>query len=153
MTQRDIINLYSRPQQGGELPYFTGRQYGGNWKQILGRFALFLGRKFGLPVAKTVGSAALKAANEAIFNKRPVKEAIKENMLNTLPQIKSQAIDTMKEIVEQNQGGGGRLRKRLNQAGNGIPAIKKFKALKMPSFSKRKLKTINKRRKVSILDE
>ena len=84
MSQRDIINLYSRPQQGGDLPYFIGRQYGGNWKQTIGRFALFLGRKFGMPMAKTVGSAALKAANEAIFKKRPVKEAIKENMLSSL---------------------------------------------------------------------
>ena len=155
MSQCDIINLYSRPQQGGDLPYFTGRQYEGNWKQTLGRFALLFGRKFALPTAKTVGSAALKAVNDAIFNKKPIKEAMKENMLSTLPQIKSQAIDTMKEIVEQNQGGGGRFRRwhikrkgskqrRLNQAGNGIPTIQKFKALKMPIFSKHKLKTINK---------
>ena len=115
MTQRDIVHLYSRPQMGGELPYFVGRQYGGNWKQTLGRFALSLGRRFGIPLAKTLGSAALKTTSDVLWNKQLIKEALQQNMAGTLTDIKKHAADTIKETIVdplQNQGGGGRRRKR-----------------------------------------
>ena len=166
MSQRDIINLYSRPQHGGDLPYFVGRQYGGNWKQTLGRFALSLGRRFGVPLAKTLGSAALKTTSDVLFNKQPIKEAIKQNMAGTVSDIKKHAADTIKETIVdplQNQGGGGRKRrrrikhkgrkrKRLNQFGGGGPGSFPFKALNSRG-RKRKHTTINKFNKVTIFDE
>ena len=32
----EIAEIYSSPQNGGELPYFIGKQYGSGWLKTLG---------------------------------------------------------------------------------------------------------------------
>ena len=34
-----LADFYSKPQLGGDLPYFVGKQYGGGWLKTIGRFA------------------------------------------------------------------------------------------------------------------
>jgi hypothetical protein len=113
MIDRDIVRLYSGPQQGGDLPYFRGKQYGGNWKATLGRYAIPLMKKFGLPVAKFAGQAILRAGeNVMTSNKKPI-EALKEAAREILPKVKSNAKGAFREAVSiMDQGGGSRGMKR-----------------------------------------
>ena len=79
----EIVKIYSNSQQGGELPYFIGKQYGSGWLQSLGRFAF--------PILKNVGSSLLKFGSDVLLNNQEVGPALKANALiaakNILPTI------------------------------------------------------------------
>ena len=60
MNNPDIITLYSTAQQGGELPYFVGKQYGSGWLKTIGRFAL--------PILRRLGSLGMNTATDVIMN-------------------------------------------------------------------------------------
>lgn len=60
MADQDIINLYSKNQTGGELPYFIGKQYGSGWLRTISRIAFPILRRLGLVAAKTVSDVVLK---------------------------------------------------------------------------------------------
>jgi len=72
----EIASLYSTSQQGGELPYFVGKQYGTGWLRTLGRFAF--------PILKRLGRAAFNTASDVIMKNK-----------NILPTIKSHAMDAV----------------------------------------------------------
>ena len=112
MVDRAIITMYSRPQMGGDLPYFIGNQQGGgNWLHRIGRFAIPILQKFGLPIAKSVGRAALKTVDDVISKKQSFKESIKNQAMNMLPDVKENALNALKEVVGGQHGSGVRKRK------------------------------------------
>ena len=45
MSNSPIIEVYSSPMQGGQLPYFVGKQYGMGWLKKIGRMAFPLLKK------------------------------------------------------------------------------------------------------------
>lgn len=132
MVDRAIISMYSRPQMGGDLPYFIGNQQGGgNWLHRIGRFAMPLLQKFGLPIAKTMGRAALKSVDDVLSKKQSLKESIKKQAMDVLPEIKDHAFNAIKEAVEGQHGSG--LRKRKNKT---ILTINKRRRVAGTIFSK-----------------
>lgn len=135
MVDRAIISMYSRPQMGGDLPYFIGNQTqqgGGNWLHRIGRFAMPILRKFGLPIAKSVGRAAMKTVDDVISKKQSFKESIKNQAMNVLPEVKDNALNALKEVIDEQHGSGIRKRKRSQVASS----INKRRRLAGTIFSK-----------------
>lgn len=54
----DVAKIYSDAQQGGELPYFVGKQYGSGWLSALGKYAF--------PILQEIGNKLKRTAVEAI---------------------------------------------------------------------------------------
>ena len=79
MTDPNIIDIYSQPQQGGELQYFVGKQYGSGWLKTLGRLAF--------PILKRIGRFLGKAAKDILVNKRPVLESLKRNAMDEVEEF------------------------------------------------------------------
>jgi hypothetical protein len=63
------------PQQGGDLPYFVGKQYGSGWLRAIGRFAFPILRKLGIMAANT--------AKDVLINEKPILPSLKENAMKT----------------------------------------------------------------------
>ena len=97
MIDRNIIHMYSRPQQGGDLTFFRGKQYGGNWKSVFGRYALPILKQFGIPIAKLAGKALWNAGRNVIENKTSVKDALLGSAKEVLPEIKRHARNAIHE--------------------------------------------------------
>lgn len=76
-------HLSNANQVGGELPYFVGKQYGNGWLRTLAKVAF--------PIVKRVAGVASNAAEDIIFNKKPVGSAIKDSALNELGKIMGQS--------------------------------------------------------------
>lgn len=68
-----IVDAFSKPQMGGELPYFVGKQYGSGWLRTLGRMAF--------PLLKRVGRFLGNTAKDVIVNEKPVVESLKKNAI------------------------------------------------------------------------
>ena len=132
MIDRNIIHMYSRPQLGGDLTFFRGKQYGGNWKSVFGRYALPILKKFGIPIAKLAGKALWNAGKNVIEKKSNVKDALLSSAREVLPDIKRHATDAIREsanLFSNNDGGDveqsgsgflhryGRKRRRIQQGG------------------------------------
>lgn len=83
MSDNDIINLYSGAQNGGELPYFVGKQYGSGWLKTIGRFAL--------PILKRIGSVLFRTATDVVND----KEA------KVLPTLANYAGQEMSKVIEK----------------------------------------------------
>lgn len=78
MTDADIVQLYSGPVQGGgELPFFTGKQYGGGWLRILGRFAF--------PILRRIVNIAMNTGADLIDGKKDFKSSLMDNAKNEIP--------------------------------------------------------------------
>lgn len=64
MNQNDLLlQIYSRPQTGGEIPYFVGNQYGAGWLKSIGRFAF--------PILKKILGVATNTAKDVIVDDKP----------------------------------------------------------------------------------
>lgn len=92
MSNPDIISLYSQGHQGGELPYFVGKQYGSGWLRTIGRFAF--------PILKRLGLAAVGTAQDVLMKNKPL-----------LPSLKSHAIEAAGNIVSPFMENNSRKRK------------------------------------------
>lgn len=79
MSNPDIISLYSQEQQGGELPYFVGKQYGSGWLKTLARLAF--------PILKRFGVAAYGAAKDVVLNNKSILPTIKEHALDAVGKV------------------------------------------------------------------
>ena len=112
MSNPDIINFYSNQQNGGELPYFVGKQYGTGWLKTIGRFAL--------PILKRIGIFGMKTANDVINNNAQFLPALKSNAISEikeslpnvmqhLPTVINKVVDVFNQEKEQN---GGKLKRR-----------------------------------------
>lgn len=73
-----ITSAYS--QEGGELPYFVGAQYGSGWLRTLGRFAF--------PILKKVLGVAAHTAKDVLVDEKPVLTSLRDNAI-------SEAVNTL----------------------------------------------------------
>lgn len=76
MTDASIVQYYDGgTQDGGDLAYFTGKQYGSGWLRTLGRFAF--------PILKRVVRVAGNVAQDALDNpEKPILSSIRDNALS-----------------------------------------------------------------------
>lgn len=79
MNHKAIAKAYSKPQQGGELPYFVGKQYGSGWFQNVGRLAF--------PILKRITRALGNTAEDVIVNNKGIGESLKSNAMNEIGDI------------------------------------------------------------------
>ena len=85
ITDADILHSYDGGvQDGGDLAYFQGKQYGSGWLRTLGRFAF--------PILKRVVRVAGNVAQDAINNpEKPILSSIRDNALGEVAQAVGQA--------------------------------------------------------------
>lgn len=67
-----LVNLYSKPQIGGDLAYFQGNQYGAGWLRSLGRIAF--------PILKSLVGIATNTAEDVVMKDKKFGEAVKSNV-------------------------------------------------------------------------
>lgn len=79
MSNTDLINLYSQEQQGGELPYFVGKQYGSGWLRTLARLAF--------PIISKFGTAASNTAKDILFKGQSILPTIKKHGMAALTSV------------------------------------------------------------------
>lgn len=105
MSNADLINMYSRSQQGGELPYFVGKQTGSGWFRALGRFAIPILRKLGLSAAKAATGALAATATDVLTGKKQFVPSLKQNTMSavneTLPVIRREATHVIDSLAGQ----------------------------------------------------
>ena len=119
MSQDVIYHTYlpeAANQIGGDLPYFVGRQYGSGWLGTLARVAF--------PIIKRIAGVASKAADDVIYQNKPVKTALVDN-----------AMDAVRGFVQPNSPSSARPINRQN--------TRKRKSSQYPLFQRNN----NKRRK------
>ena len=92
-----IISTYSGPQNGGELPYFIGKQYGSGWLRTIGRFAI--------PILKRLGGVAYRTVKDVFNKNKDVLPALKENVMN-------EVADFTKDPKRSKSPKGGSINKR-----------------------------------------
>ena len=79
-SDAEILQSYDGGvQDGGDLAYFQGKQYGSGWLRTLGRFAF--------PILKRVVRVAGNVAQDAINNPdKPILNSIRDNALSEVAQ-------------------------------------------------------------------
>ena len=79
MSENLIYHAYlpeSSNQTGGDLPFFVGRQYGSGWLGTLARVAF--------PILKRIAGIASNAAEDVIYQNKPVKTAIIDHAMGAI---------------------------------------------------------------------
>ena len=71
--------MYSTPQNGGELPYFVGKQYGSGWLRTLGRLAF--------PIIKRLGRMALGTASDVLVKSQPLLPSLKDRAIKSASKL------------------------------------------------------------------
>ena len=79
MNNSDIVDSYSSSQDGGELPYFVGKQYFSGWLKTIGRFAM--------PLLKRLGRIGMKTAKDVIMNDAKILPSLKANALSNFQDV------------------------------------------------------------------
>ena len=73
--ESEIVHAYDGSQDGGDLAYFAGKQYGSGWLRTLGRFAF--------PLLKRVVRVAGNVAKDVLDDpEKPVLTSLRDNALN-----------------------------------------------------------------------
>lgn len=86
-------------QVGGELPYFVGKQYGNGWLRNLAKVAF--------PILKRIVGVAGRAAQDVIYNERPILDAVKDSAVNALTSFTAtKAGEMINRDGERRQGAG-----------------------------------------------
>ena len=82
----DILRSYDGGNQdGGDLAYFQGKQYGSGWLRTLGRFAF--------PILKKVVRVAGNVAQDALNNPdKPILNSIRDNALSEVAHTVGQTV-------------------------------------------------------------
>jgi len=135
MSNPSLMATYSSPQNGGELPYFIGKQYGSGWLKTLGRFAI--------PILKRIGGVALRTAKDVIVDNKPLLQSLKTHAL-------SEASDYLRNVT---RGNGIKRRHKPSLMKVSSKKRKLSKNSKPKTKPKKKVsvkKSINKRRRRSI---
>lgn len=109
----DIATLYSKEQQGGELPYFVGRQYGSGWLRTLARLAF--------PILKRFGRAAVNTASDVIMKNKSILPSLKEHAIDAagivVPEVAGLIRDKLQPAAKR------RRRKSINKHQKGRGTI------------------------------
>ena len=84
----NVVKAYDGgDQDGGDLAYFVGKQYGSGWLRTLGRFAF--------PILKRVVRVAGNVAQDALDNPdKPILNSIRDNALNEVAKTVGSSINT-----------------------------------------------------------
>ena len=75
---KDIVDFYS--QDGGDLPFFVGKQYGSGWLRTLARFAFPVVKR----IAKHAGNVIANTTEDLIEGKKSFGESLRTNATNEL---------------------------------------------------------------------
>ena len=67
-----IAQIYG--QEGGELPFFVGKQYGSGWLRTLARVAF--------PIIRRVANVAGNTARDVIYKEKDFGSALKDNVVH-----------------------------------------------------------------------
>jgi hypothetical protein len=128
--------MYSSSQQGGELPYFVGKQYGSGWLRTIGRIALPILRRLGLSAAKAASGAIAATATDVLMNKGNIGQSIKNNAITaikqTLPTIKAEALGLINKIESRKRKSGSQ-----SKRGSHSKSINKHRKLDGTIFAKK----------------
>jgi hypothetical protein len=92
----DIAQLYSQSQQGGELPYFVGKQYGSGWLRTIGRFAI--------PILKRLGIVAANTAQDVLTKNADI-----------LPTLKKHTFDQVSDFIGNKRKSSSKMKKGINK--------------------------------------
>lgn len=78
MTDADITKIYSGPvQDGGELPFFVGKQYGSGWLRTIGRFAF--------PILRRIINIAMNTGADMVDGRKQFTQSLMDNAKNEIP--------------------------------------------------------------------
>ena len=87
MDTNSIMKTYDGSQDGGDLAYFAGKQYGSGWLRTLGRFAF--------PIIKRVAKVAGNVAQDVLDNPdKPVLDSLRDNAVNEVARVVHSSINT-----------------------------------------------------------
>ena len=75
---KDIVDFYS--QDGGDLPFFVGKQYGSGWLRTLARFAFPVVKR----IAKHAGNVIANTTEDVIEGNKSFGESLRANAVNEL---------------------------------------------------------------------
>lgn len=76
MVNQSIVEAYSSPQVGGDLPFFVGKQYGRGWLRTIARMAF--------PILRRIGRVAVKTAQDVIEDEKEVMPSLVANTVREL---------------------------------------------------------------------
>ena len=86
MTDVELVEIFSKPQYGGDLPYFSGNQYGnGAVLNLVKKMAFPLLKKAG----KHLGNLALNTVSDTITGNKSVGESLKSNAIEEVKSVAS----------------------------------------------------------------
>jgi hypothetical protein len=91
----EIASLYSKSQQGGELPYFVGKQYGSGWLRTIARMAF--------PILKRFGLAASNVAGDVIMKNKSILPSIKTHGMDALGSTVGELVPQVTKLFKRQQ--------------------------------------------------
>ena len=115
MSDPAIVNLFSRPQLGGDLPYFKGKQYGKGFLKEVERLAYPILIRAG----KALGRIAVNSMDDYLHNKKGFGESLAANATAEFDDVKDELRQAFKKDKKNQKGSGMRKRKKPHQ-GSGI---------------------------------
>ena len=83
MNDPNVVDLFSKPQYGGDLPYFSGKQYGSGWLETIGRFAFSIIKKIGSRLSSVFG----KTASDYIGGKSGITDSLKRHATEEIEDV------------------------------------------------------------------
>ena len=111
-NDREILQAYDGEQEGGDLAYFVGKQYGSGWLRTLGRIAF--------PILKRVVRVAGNVAQDKLNDPdKPILNSIRDNALSEVASAVGETVGGM----SINRGG----RKRKVRSSSTAPFYAKRK--------------------------
>ena len=73
MSNPLLIEIYSKEQKGGDLPFFVGHQHDGGWLRTLGRIAF--------PILKRLVGVATHTAEDVVMRDRKILPSLAKNTM------------------------------------------------------------------------
>jgi hypothetical protein len=107
MSNPDIISLYSQGQQGGELPYFVGKQYGSGWLRTLARLAF--------PILKRFGKVAVNTAKDIFTNNKSILPTIKEHAIDAVGRVLPKVVNAFRSDSPESSGSSKSSKHTINK--------------------------------------
>ena len=87
----DIAELYSTSQNGGELPYFVGKQYGSGWLRTIGRFVF--------PILKQLGRMVMGTASDLLVKNQSFLPALKDRAIEIASVLAPQIMSNISNAI------------------------------------------------------